>query len=417
MDNWRHPKTSRQHTVPLVQDGLLVSIAQRLQQAPTTQTDKAFVDAIRASNQLPIPNDLMIAIHVPDEHKTGLSYQKWALPMINQIKWLASHFDPDRRLCELHVYIKTQRPIHMLIRHLLNRIDAHFHVAEDAKLSIHVPFGLARKDIIDHAKPFSKLHIDYLTPIDRINPCDAQWINKQRSKDTSIGLSLDAWHCEPMDEGPLTETIRQMIWLEADRISFESMNGTTDFYHNILEDLIDKSSLWAELEQNEYHAIGSGMFARPSCPLAQAFRECQLDLGIDGYLTRPRLDQLGIGLGAISLVGDYLATNDNDPSTYLRALDSAQFPIAHGMALTGDDVMRQVIIAEIVCRYQLSVDEIQQRFGVCFKHHFPNQYEKMTLMRASGLLEGDSKCFRVTDEGLDHISRMAAMFAAPIGVH
>lgn len=417
MNTWRHPKTSQASTVPIVQDGLSVSVAQRLKQVTATHTDKAFVEAIRASNQLPIPNDLMIAIHVPDEEETGLSYQKWALPMIDQMKWLATHFDPDRQLRELHVHINTHRPIQMLIRHLINRIDAHFNVAKDAKLFIHVPLGLARTDIIDHAKPFSQLHIDYRTSIDRAISCDAQWINDQRMRGTSIGISLDTQYPDSMTGEQLTEALRQFIWLDADRISFESMNSKTGLYHNVLKDHTDRSSLWAELEQNGYHAIGSGLFARSSCPLAQAFLESQLDLGVDGYLTLPRLDQLGIGLGAISLVSDYIATNDTDPSTYLQAIHNTQFPIARGMTLHRDDVMRQAIISEMVCRYQLSVDDIQQRFGVCFKHHFPEEYRQLERMRASGLLEGNEKHLSVTDEGLGHLSIMAAMFAKPIGVH
>ena len=205
-----------------------------------------------------------------------------------------------------------------------------------------------------------------------------------------------------------------MIWLGGDRITFESLTTRTPCYKNALSSIPDLNELLEELEQNQYHPIGSGIFAKTSCPLAQAYLADELGLGINGYLVQSKLDQIGIGLGAASLIGDYVALNHANVAEYFQDISQRKFPIGHGMTLSKDDVIRQVVISELLCHYSLPIDKIQRRFGICFKQHFHNQHEQLKQMQFNGLLTKHRDTLEVTDQGLSQVSQIAALFSSPI---
>ena len=415
MNQWRHPKPDNGSHVREHLEAKTLSLSQRLQSLPSVTSDAAFVDAINESNQLPIPNDLVISLRVPNERTTGISYQKWASPMIDQIKWLSSHLDKDREIRELHVLIETHQPTQLLIRHLINRITAHFEIAKDARLTLSVPLGANPVLSIDDAQPFSHLHIDFLTPIESLHKIEGQWLNQQRGENTSLGLTLGWSHQPDINCEVLADAIRQMIWLQADRLSLESLGIGTSQYANALLSIDGLSGLLFELEQNDYHLIGAGTYARPSCPLAQAYLSDRLDLGVDGYLCESKLDQIGIGLEAVSLIGDYVAINHSQPKDYFHDIRHNHFPIAKGAPLSDDDLMRQTIISELVCHFRLPIDVIQRRFNVCFKHHFQHQYQGLEKFKAAGWLSGNHKFLEVTDLGLCKLPLLASLFTAPVG--
>lgn len=177
---------------------------------------------------------------------------------------------------------------------------------------------------------------------------------------------------------------------------------------NILHMSID------ELTANGYVFIGMDHFAKPDDELAIAQREGQLHRNFQGYTTQPESDLLSFGMTSISMLQDVYVQNHKRLKRYYQAIDENELPIERGVTLSQDDIIRRSVIMELMCQYQLSQHDIEEKYHLRFDHDFDEYFaqERYDLRRleADGLIELSPHLIRVTPVGRLLIRNIAAAF-------
>jgi len=148
-----------------------------------------------------------------------------------------------------------------------------------------------------------------------------------------------------------------------------------------------------------YRYIGMDHFALPTDPLAVALDAGTLQRNFQGYSTHGQCDLVGLGVSAIGHVADSYAQNHRDLPGYYEALDEGRLPIARGLALDPDDLVRAEIIQSVMCRNALDFGEIERHHGIRFEERFAAELAVVRVLEADGLVALSQRGFAVTPRG------------------
>ncbi len=148
-----------------------------------------------------------------------------------------------------------------------------------------------------------------------------------------------------------------------------------------------------------YRYIGMDHFARPGDDLAVAQVEGRLQRNFQGYSTRAQGDLLGFGVSAIGRVGPTYSQNCKDLDDYYAALDAGHLPVAGGIVLTEDDVLRRGVIQALACQFRLSIDAIERAHGIDFSSYFAAELRELKKLEHDGLVKLRRDCVEVTPKG------------------
>ena len=88
-----------------------------------------------------------------------------------------------------------------------------------------------------------------------------------------------------------------------------------------------------------YVYIGMDHFALPDDELALAQARGSLHRNFMGYTTHADSDLVGMGVSAISHIGDSYSQNARDLPSWQLALDEGRLPVWRGMRLSDDDII------------------------------------------------------------------------------
>jgi oxygen-independent coproporphyrinogen-3 oxidase len=159
-----------------------------------------------------------------------------------------------------------------------------------------------------------------------------------------------------------------------------------------------------------YVYIGMDHFARPSDELAAAQRERTLHRNFQGYTTKAGADLYGMGVSAISSVGEAYAQNDRVIGQYQSAVAERGAATMRGYRLAKDDVIRREVITRILCHTLLRKAEIEEKFDIPFDEYFARELAELAPMRDDGLVILDPGELRVTPLGRIFIRNIAMPF-------
>ena len=106
----------------------------------------------------------------------------------------------------------------------------------------------------------------------------------------------------------------------------------------------------AKLSAAGYVHIGMDHFALPDDDLAIARAQGGLHRNFMGYTTHGDCDLVGLGVSAISHVGDTFSQNPRDLPSWEIAIDGGKLPTWRGLRLDADDVLRADLIQQLMCR-------------------------------------------------------------------
>jgi oxygen-independent coproporphyrinogen-3 oxidase len=148
-----------------------------------------------------------------------------------------------------------------------------------------------------------------------------------------------------------------------------------------------------------YLYIGFDHFARPDDDLAVAQAQGRLQRNFQGYSTRPESDMLGIGVSAIGRVGPTYYQNDKGLPDYYAALDEGRLPVARGLELTQDDLVRRAVIQALACHFRLSIESIELAYLVDFRRYFRDEMAELARLAEEGLVELQEDWIVVTARG------------------
>lgn len=105
-------------------------------------------------------------------------------------------------------------------------------------------------------------------------------------------------------------------------------------------------------------------FARPDDELAVAQREGVLHRNFQGYTTQGDTDLLGMGVSAISMIGDCYAQNQKELKQYYQQVDEQGNALWRGIALTRDDCIRRDVIKSLICN-SVWITPLLRNSGIC----------------------------------------------------
>lgn len=218
-----------------------------------------------------------------------------------------------------------------------------------------------------------------------------------------------------------SETLDQVIAERPDRVAAYSYAHMPHLFvaqkQIRLEDLPSASTKFAllqltirKLTEAGYVRIGMDHFSLPGDSLAIAARNHQLHRNFQGYSTHADHDLLGLGLSAISHLGDVLSQNAKTLESYQRILDSGNLPVVQGVHLSGADKIRGRIIEDIMCGRAISVAHVEHLGGINFKEHFSESLHRLEPMADDGLIEISDDTLRVTPDGISLLRNIASAF-------
>jgi len=148
-----------------------------------------------------------------------------------------------------------------------------------------------------------------------------------------------------------------------------------------------------------YAYIGMDHFAKSEDELAIAQAQGRLQRNFQGYSTHADSDMIGLGVSAIGRIGPTYYQNRKDLEEYYAALDAGRLPVARGLELSQDDLVRRAIIQALACHFRVSIESIEIAYLVDFERSFAEELRDLKALARDGLVEVDPEWIVVTPKG------------------
>jgi oxygen-independent coproporphyrinogen-3 oxidase len=159
-----------------------------------------------------------------------------------------------------------------------------------------------------------------------------------------------------------------------------------------------------------YLYIGMDHFAKPGDELAVAQQNRTLHRNFQGYTTKAGADLYGMGVSAISSLGEAYAQNRREVPDYQSAIAERGIATMRGYRLTPDDQIRRAVIGRLLCHTVIPKSEVEKEFAISFDDYFAPEVQRLEEYRAEGLVVLGPGEIRVTSLGRVFIRNVAMTF-------
>jgi oxygen-independent coproporphyrinogen-3 oxidase len=159
-----------------------------------------------------------------------------------------------------------------------------------------------------------------------------------------------------------------------------------------------------------YLYIGMDHFARPDDELAIAQAQGRLQRNFQGYSTHRGSDLVGLGVSAIGAIGPTYYQNQKRLEDYRAAIDAGRLPVARGVELTPDDLVRRAVIQALACHFRLSLESIELAHLINFREYFAEELKDLRRLQDEGLVELHDDWIIVTPRGRLLVRVVCAVF-------
>ena len=294
------------------------------------------------------------------------------------------------------------------ISRLITSIKQHFNFAQDAELSIEIDPREITPQTIDH---LAKLGFNRLSMgIQDFNHEIQNLINREQDenlirslitqarKNHFRSISLDLIYGLPKQTvESFTETLNKVIDIFPDRLSvfnyahlpsrFAAQRKIKDHdLPNANQKLKILQTSIEKLTQAGYQFIGMDHFAKPTDELAIAQQQNKLHRNFQGYTTKGDADLLGLGVSAISMLGDSYAQNQKDLKSYQTLVEQKGHGLWKGFTLNQDDKIRRDVIKQLICHFHLDKKPIEQLYNIKFDDYFVDDLKLLAPLAQDGLV-------------------------------
>ncbi len=405
-------------------------------------------DAARASNGDPIPRQLSLYLHVPfcespcfycgcnriitREHSRADAY---LARLYREIALTARLFDHDREVIQLHFGGGTPNFLAPAqLREVVAALHRHFHFSDSAGRDISIeldPRFVSTDDIAELATigfnrasfgvqdfdPAVQAAVNRLQGVEEthavIDACRAHGFR-------SVNIDLIYGLPNQTPEG-FGKTLDIVTAMRPDRIAVYGYAHMPHLFkpqqqiHAV--DLPDPQRKLALLQlaitrliAAGYSYIGMDHFALPDDDLAIAQAHGSLHRNFMGYTTHADSDLIGLGVSAISHVGDSFSQNPRDLASWQAALDDGRLPVFRGMQLTRDDQLRADLIQSLMCQGEIPVDALERRHSIEFVNYFGDALRQLEPLERDGLVRVESGRIAATPRGRLLLRNIAMCF-------
>lgn len=165
-----------------------------------------------------------------------------------------------------------------------------------------------------------------------------------------------------------------------------------------------------------YVHIGLDQFAMPDDELAQAQAEQALHLDLQGYTRHAGCDLIGLGMSSIGKIGNSYCQSTCSLDEYYAELDAGCLPIARGMTLSDDDLVRREVIMALMCSGELDFHAVGAAHGIDFRAYFAAELAALAPHVESGMVALDATRLRISPQGRLFARAIGAAFDKYAGV-
>lgn len=307
------------------------------------------------------------------------------------------------------------------ISQLMTMLRQHFDFLPDVETSIEVDPREIELDVLDHlrAEGFNRLSMgvqDFNKEVQRLvnREQDENFIFALIARAKALGFNstnIDLIYGLPKQTPEsFAFTLQRVAELNPDRLSVFNYAHLPNLFAaqrkikdadlpNAQQKLDILQQTIASLTASGYQFIGMDHFARPNDELAIAQREGKLHRNFQGYTTQGDSDLLGLGVSAISMLGDSYAQNQKELKVYYADVAERGNALWRGLTMTEDDCLRRDVIKTLICNFQLSYQPIEQQYGIRFMDYFAEDLGLLTPFERDGLVARDDHGIRVTPRG------------------
>lgn len=305
---------------------------------------------------------------------------------------------------------------------------------ETAEISIEIdPRALAIEDI----KPLSDLGFNRMSMgVQDFNPVVQKAVNRVQSFEMTRdmieaarkygfkSINLDLIYGLPFQsKTTFQKTLEQVIELSSDRISVFNYAHLPHRFKtqrridgDKLPKAVEKLSIFQfiieKLQDSGYLYIGMDHFAKPTDELAIAQKNAELHRNFQGYTTHEEYQLIGVGVSSIGSIDGHYHQNVRDVDSYYVALDNNELPSWRGVSVNLDDLIRKAVIFELICHFELNIEELEQIFAINFNDYFINEIGMLAPFVDDGLVEISNQQIKVTGQGRLLIRNICMVFDA-----
>ena len=329
-----------------------------------------------------------------------------------EIALVARHLGPGQVVEQQHFGGGTPTFLsHDELRRLMASLRTHFHLQDDdhADFSIEIDpreadwptMGLLRE------LGFNRISVG----VQALNPAVQRAINRMQTLEQTQAIieaartlqyrsvNIDLLYGLPLQTPErFAQTVQNVIALQPDRVSLFSYSHDPEHFQG--QNRINPADFPSEtgrlamlqigvegLTQSGYRYIGMEHFALGDDELAIAQEDGTLTRNFQGYTTHGHCDLIGLGVSAISQIGDLYCQNNQDITLYQKSLDQGQLATTRGLRCNEDDRIRRQVIQSLICEFELHFAAIENTFNIRFREYFKSAWPALEQMAADGLIQ------------------------------
>ncbi|WP_434672438.1 oxygen-independent coproporphyrinogen III oxidase [Pseudomonas sp. R1-15] len=354
-----------------------------------------------------------------------------------EIQLIGCHLDPAQRVEQLHLGGGTPTFLsHDELRQLMARLRESFNLMDDdcGDYGIEIDpreadwstMGLLRE------LGFNRVSIG----LQDLDPTVQRAVNRLQSLDETLAvieaartlqfrsINIDLIYGLPKQTPEnFARTVEEVISLQPDRLSVFNYAHLPERFMpqrrinsqdlpNPVQKLAMLQGTIEQLTAAGYRYIGMDHFALPDDELAIAQEEATLQRNFQGYTTHGHCDLIGLGVSAISQIGDLYCQNSSDLNQYQNALADGQLATSRGIVCNADDRLRRAVIQQLICHFSLAFAEIEHTFNIDFRGYFGSIWPQLQAMDDDGLVELTATHIKVLPAGRLLVRSVCMVFDA-----
>ncbi|MCO7568438.1 oxygen-independent coproporphyrinogen III oxidase [Pseudomonas chlororaphis] len=367
-----------------------------------------------------------------------------ALPYLQRLEQemqlIACHLAPSQRVEQLHFGGGTPTFLnHDELRQLMALLRKHFNLLEDDSGDYGIEIDPREADWstmgLLRELGFNRVSIG----LQDLDPAVQRAVNRLQSLEETRAvieaartlqfrsINIDLIYGLPKQTPEhFARTVEEVISLQPDRLSVFNYAHLPERF--MPQRRINGSELPAPAEKLEmlqrtieqltaagYRYIGMDHFALPDDELAIAQEESTLQRNFQGYTTHGHCDLIGLGVSAISQIGDLYCQNSSDITHYQNALAGAQLATSRGLVCNADDRLRREVIQQLICNFSLKFEDIEQAFNIDFRGYFNELWPDLQEMDDDGLIQLSPEAITVLPAGRLLVRSVCMIFDAYLG--
>ncbi|WP_133500948.1 oxygen-independent coproporphyrinogen III oxidase [Cognatilysobacter terrigena] len=407
-------------------------------------------DAIVASNGDPIPRRLSLYVHVPFcsspcfycgcnrvVTRDAARGERYLQHLDREIGLIAPLFDADRELIQLHFGGGTPNFLSPgQLRQCVDSIRRAFRFSDspDRDISIELdPRFVTREDIAELAAAgFNRASLgvqdfdaDVQRAVNRVQSVEEtrEVVDACRAHGfRSVNIDLIYGLPKQTLDG-FSRTLDDVLAMRPDRLAVYSYAHLPELFraHRQIHDAdlpspdVKLSLLTLAIDRLAragYVYIGMDHFALPDDDLARAQSRGGLHRNFMGYTTHADSDLVGVGVSAISHIGNVFSQNPRDLPSWETALDDGRLPVFRGLHLSDDDQLRADVIQALMCSGEIPTHALERRYGIDFDDYFGACLERLAPLESDGLVRRDAERIVATPRGRLLLRNIAMCFDA-----